>query len=108
MFTHLDRISENDETAIEPVTHTVHVHVKPLEGARVDVSIPGYPHLCEYPEEELKPRLRRLLQNHVDALLNSEAATFLKQNHARKSAGTAWNVIEVGVKVPRAISEAVS
>jgi len=105
MYDHLDRISEDDDAAIEPVELRVYAKAEITTGDNLEVSIPGFPQLLVLPQDSVTVRLRRALQVFLDGLRNSEAAQFLKHNHTK---GQRAMTHEVSVRVPRAIAEAVA
>lgn len=105
MFAHLDRISEDDDQAFEPVELPVYIRAEDRAGSHSEVSVHGYPQLLVLPTDSLTACLRRPLQTYVDGLRNSEAATFLLHN---RNKGQRTKTHEVTVRVPRAIADAVT
>lgn len=105
MYDHLDRLSEDDEYAAQPVELCVFARLEDTGEDSVEIDIPGYPHLLVLPTKSATERLRSTLQSFVDCLRNSEAARFIKNNHTK---GHKTKTHEVAVRVPRAIAEAIA
>jgi len=104
MFIALDRISEDDDRAVQPVGVPVY-----LSGSRGMVRVQGLDTLFDLGDGTSLDAVRRLLQRHLDTLRNSEAASFLYTN--RTSSGNMATHVGTGathvtVRVPRAVAEA--
>ena len=97
MFIALDRISEDDDHAVQPVPVPVY-----LSGTKGMVRVFGFDTLFDLDEGTNLEAVRRLLQRHLDNMRNSEAASFLYANRARYVP----NLPHVMTRVPRAVAEA--
>lgn len=97
MFIALDRISEDDDYAVQPVSVPVY-----LSGTRGMVRVHGLDTLFDLGDGTSLDAVRRLLQKHLDTLRNSEAAAFLYTNRTRLGNATQ----HVMARVPRAVAEA--
>ena len=105
-FAKLDNLLDDDEESMAPTCVQVFYRVTP-EGAASQVHVPAAPLSLRF-QGFYEERLSKILQTYLDALANSEAASFLYRNRTVQGLNDLQvSVEQISVRVPRHIATAV-